>query len=106
MKSYTGIMKIPRPDLAIYGTTTIGSKGQIVIPAELRAALGLKAGAKVVIVGSAKKQFVGVMPDDKFQAFLEILNHQISQSLALDTNAVVVYHELSQQYKNIKQPKC
>jgi AbrB family looped-hinge helix DNA binding protein len=32
-------------------TTTLSSKGQIVIPEEIRARLGLKAGAQFVVVG-------------------------------------------------------
>ena len=32
-------------------TTTLSSKGQVVIPEEIRARLGLKAGARFVVVG-------------------------------------------------------
>ena len=32
-------------------TTTLSSKGQVVIPEEIRARLGLKAGAQFVVVG-------------------------------------------------------
>jgi AbrB family looped-hinge helix DNA binding protein len=34
----------------LYGSATVGSKGQIVIPAEAREELGLKEGEKLVIV--------------------------------------------------------
>lgn len=34
-----------------YGTTTVGEKGQIVIPAEARTALKLKKGEKLLVFG-------------------------------------------------------
>ena len=37
--------------MADTATTTLSSKGQVVIPEEIRARLGLKAGAQFVVVG-------------------------------------------------------
>lgn len=34
-----------------YGTTTIGEKGQVVIPMEARKAMGLKSGDKLLVFG-------------------------------------------------------
>lgn len=34
-----------------YGTTTLGEKGQIVIPSEARKAMGLKKGDKLLVFG-------------------------------------------------------
>lgn len=34
-----------------YGTTTLGEKGQIVIPAEARKAMGIKKGEKLLVFG-------------------------------------------------------
>lgn len=34
-----------------YGTTTVGSKGQVVIPADARKAMGLKVGDKLLVFG-------------------------------------------------------
>lgn len=34
-----------------YGATTIGEKGQVVIPAEAREAMGLKKGDKLLVFG-------------------------------------------------------
>lgn len=36
---------------AWYGTTTIGEKGQVVIPVEARAAMKLKKGNKLLVFG-------------------------------------------------------
>lgn len=38
-------------DKQFYGTTTIGEKGQVVIPAEARAAAKLKKGEKLLVFG-------------------------------------------------------
>ena len=34
-----------------YGTTTLGEKGQVVIPAEARQAMGIKKGEKLLVFG-------------------------------------------------------
>ena len=38
-------------DKQFYGTTTIGEKGQVVIPAEARVATKLKKGEKLLVFG-------------------------------------------------------
>jgi len=39
----------------VYGTTTIGEKGQVVIPAEARKALGLVPGEKLLVFGMGRE---------------------------------------------------
>lgn len=39
------------PEEKIYGITTLGEKGQIVIPADAREAMGLKKGQKLLVFG-------------------------------------------------------
>ncbi len=39
------------PEQRFYGSTTIGEKGQVVIPAEARKALKLKTGSKMLVFG-------------------------------------------------------
>jgi AbrB family looped-hinge helix DNA binding protein len=39
-----------------FGATTLGEKGQVVIPAEARAALGLKKGDKLLVLGMGPGQ--------------------------------------------------
>ncbi len=38
-----------------YGSTTVGERGQIVLPAELREKLAIKTGDKFLVIGSEKK---------------------------------------------------
>jgi AbrB family looped-hinge helix DNA binding protein len=42
----------------IWGAATVGSKGQVVIPAEAREALDIKEGAKLIVVGNPARKGV------------------------------------------------
>ena len=53
-------MGTPHYKPTFYGTATIGTKGQIVIPAEAREDLGFKAGDKVVVIGIKEHGMVGI----------------------------------------------
>jgi AbrB family looped-hinge helix DNA binding protein len=39
----------------VYGTTTIGEKGQVVIPAEARKSLGSEPGEKLLVFGTGRE---------------------------------------------------
>jgi AbrB family looped-hinge helix DNA binding protein len=43
--------KHEKKDEQFYGATTVGEKGQVVIPAEAREAMGLKKGEKLLVFG-------------------------------------------------------
>ena len=45
-------------DKAFYGTTTMGEKGQVVIPAEARKAMGIKKGEKLLVFGIGRDMLV------------------------------------------------
>ncbi len=53
-----------------YGTATVGSKGQIVIPQEAREELGIKPGDKLVIIGLKDRAMLGVCTVDGVETFL------------------------------------
>ena len=55
-----------------YGTTTIGTKGQVVIPAEARKELKLEAGDQLVVMGKFGK-VLGLMKTDAMQGFVETI---------------------------------
>ncbi len=42
------------PEMKLWGTATVGTKGQVVIPAEARDELGIREGDKMVVLGSTK----------------------------------------------------
>ena len=46
------------PRIKIWGAATVGSKGQVVIPAEAREALDIKEGDKLIVVGNPSRKGV------------------------------------------------
>ena len=55
---------------AFYGTATIGTKGQIVIPSEAREELGLNPGDKVVVIGIKDHGMLGICPVSSVEKML------------------------------------
>jgi AbrB family looped-hinge helix DNA binding protein len=60
----------------VFGAVTVGEKGQVVIPADLRKAFNVKSGDKLIVF--AKDQMIGLIPAAEFDAFL----NQASEMLA------------------------
>ncbi len=59
----------------MYGTTTIGARGQVVIPASARKDLGLKPGDQLVVLGKFSK-FLGLIKIDEMAEFAkQIMDH-------------------------------
>lgn len=56
----------------LYGTAMVGTKGQVVIPADARDELGIRAGDRLYVVGSKEMQWVGFIKEDQLR---ELLNH-------------------------------
>jgi len=50
----------------IYGTTTVGARGQVVIPAQARKDLQLKAGDQLIVMGKLDKA-LGLMKADQIE---------------------------------------
>lgn len=59
--------------VTLYGTATVGTKGQIVIPAEARESMNMQPGDKVMIIGHPKKRAIlGVCTEESLQ---DLINH-------------------------------
>jgi AbrB family looped-hinge helix DNA binding protein len=43
------------PKMKLWGTATVGAKGQVVIPAEARTELDIKEGDKLIVMGRGPK---------------------------------------------------
>ena len=54
-----------------YGAVTIGERGQLVIPAELRKALHIKSGDQLMVFAKLDKRVINLMPSRDFSQFLE-----------------------------------
>lgn len=54
-----------------YGAVTVGDRGQLVIPAELRRALNIKPGDQLMVFAKLDKKVLSFMPSKDFSQFLE-----------------------------------
>ena len=66
-------------DKKLFGTATVGTKGQVVIPADARELFDIKPGDRLYVVGSEKAQWVGFMKEDQLRALVEHLTDNIEQ---------------------------
>lgn len=57
-------------DKKLYGTATVGTKGQIVIPAAAREALGIGEGDKLYAVGSKRAGWIGFIKEEQLSELL------------------------------------
>ena len=64
------------PKNKIYGSATVGERGQIVIPADVRKFFSIKPGDKLIVF--AKSEMIGLIPVEEFSHFLD----QASEALA------------------------
>jgi AbrB family looped-hinge helix DNA binding protein len=66
-------------DDAFYGSATVGERGQIVIPAEARAELGIKPGDKVLIMRHPIHKGLMVFQLDSVKEFLDEFTKGVSR---------------------------
>ena len=64
--------------MKVYGTATVGIKGQIVIPADARHDLHLKNGDKVFVMGARDGHMIGLCPLQDMDAWLETMRQQLN----------------------------
>jgi len=67
----------------LYGTTTVGTKGQIVIPALAREELGINTSDRLYVVGSPHKGVVMLIQEDRLEKFIEQMNFQVESFNAM-----------------------
>lgn len=69
-------MKNKKVFFEICGTTVMGAKGQIVIPAEVRRIMNIKQGDRLVVINKMN-QAIGLVKADDIEAFLKDLNVEL-----------------------------
>jgi AbrB family looped-hinge helix DNA binding protein len=55
----------------VYGAVTVGGRGQLVIPAQLRKALHIKSGDQLMVFAKLDRKVINLMPSDEFGDLLE-----------------------------------
>lgn len=63
----------------LYGSATIGERGQLVVPAEARKGLGLEMGSKVLVFGHGKGLLIL-----KAETITELLTETLDQANTLE----------------------
>ncbi len=63
----------------LYGTTTMGARGQVVIPADARKDLGLSPGDQLMVMGKFGK-VLGFIKTDQMESFVKIIMQNFSGS--------------------------
>ena len=63
----------------VYGAVTVGERGQVVIPSELRKALNIKSGDQLMVFAKLDKKMINLMPSKDFSLFLERAEKIISK---------------------------
>ena len=66
-------------DKKLFGTATVGTKGQVVIPADAREAFDIKPGDRLYVVGSEKAHWIGFLKEDQLRLMVESLTDNIEQ---------------------------
>ena len=64
-------------DKKLYGTATVGTKGQVVIPADAREEIGIMPGDRLYVLGSCKSGFIGLLKEDQIESYIETMNLHI-----------------------------
>jgi AbrB family looped-hinge helix DNA binding protein len=66
--------------LKIYGTTTLNEKGQAVIPAEARVALGLEAGSKLLVLSGPSRDMLVMVTAEHAEKMLANMTMHLNQT--------------------------
>lgn len=69
----------------LYGTATVGTKGQVVIPAEARTELNIKEGDRLYVVGAPDKG-IGVLAlfkEETLEKFIAKMSGEVENLRAL-----------------------
>lgn len=70
----------------LYGTATVGTKGQVVIPAEAREEMNIHAGDRLYVVGSSDGGFLGFLKEEALESVVQHLTAQAENFRALKEN--------------------
>lgn len=79
-------MGLPIQNKRLYGTATVGTKGQIVIPAEAREELGIKPGDRLYAVCAMNSIGIVFLKEESMEEMVEHLTAQVESFRALQDN--------------------
>jgi len=65
--------------MKFYGSTTIGERGQIVLPAKLRKDFHIKKSDKFLVIGDSKSHRIALINAESMNSYLNIMSKQIDK---------------------------
>lgn len=65
-------------NIQLAGTATVGPKGQVVIPAEVREKMAIKPGDKLIVLYIEEKKSVGFVTEEQAQAIVNKLGENLA----------------------------
>ncbi len=68
-------------DMKMYGSVVVGTKGQVVIPKDVRDELDIKSGDTLFVMTKHGKA-IGMIKADDIPAFMEFMNREMSSRTA------------------------
>lgn len=63
----------------VHGTVTVGERGQVVIPADIRKSFGIKAGDKLIVMAKQERKMIGLIPTEDFNRLLTQVSEFVSK---------------------------
>jgi AbrB family looped-hinge helix DNA binding protein len=66
-------------NMKFYGSTTVGERGQIVLPAKLRSDFSIKKGDMLLVIGNAESYRIGLVNPEAMSDYLDIISKQIEK---------------------------
>jgi AbrB family looped-hinge helix DNA binding protein len=66
-------------DMKFYGSTTVGERGQIVLPAKLRDDFTIKKGDKLLVIGNADHYRIVLVNPESMSNYLNLMSQQINK---------------------------
>ena len=85
-KYYIGVIPYPLPqgyimmkEMRFYGSTTIGERGQIVLPAKLRKDFHIKKSDKFLVIGDPKSYRIALINAESMSTYLDVMSKQIDK---------------------------
>ena len=69
-----------RQSQRLYGTTVLGARGQVVIPAEARKEFGLNAGDQLVILGNSVGKVLTIIESNNLSKFVGMITKHLEGS--------------------------
>jgi AbrB family looped-hinge helix DNA binding protein len=66
-------------EMKFYGSTTVGERGQIVLPAKLRNDFSIKKGDKLLVIGNAESYRIVLVNPESMSTYLDVMSQQINK---------------------------